>query len=97
MTDIPVILTIPAGIMAGEWIRRKDQRPRHRTDHSFARDRPAVVIRADLTDANLIRADLTDANLTGAFAVGAVFPAGYVASTQPDPNPDSSSGPPPAL
>lgn len=42
MTGIPVILTIPAGIMAGEWIRRKDQRPRNRTDHSFARDRPAV-------------------------------------------------------
>ena len=42
MTGIPVVLTIPAGIMVGGWIRRKDQRPSDKADHSFARDRPAV-------------------------------------------------------
>ena len=51
---------------------------------------------ANLTEANLTHADLTDANLTGAILTGAVLPAGYVGSTQPDPNPDSSSGPPSA-
>jgi hypothetical protein len=41
MTGIPVILTIPAGIMAGEWIRRKTNG--QGTEQIIrSRDRPAV-------------------------------------------------------
>jgi len=41
MTGIPVVLTIPAGTMAGGWIRRKDQR---QSDKQIIRlrGRPAV-------------------------------------------------------
>jgi uncharacterized protein YjbI with pentapeptide repeats len=56
----------------------------------------ATFIDADLQGANLADVIFEGADLTGANLTDAVLPAGYVRSTQPDPNPDSSSSPPSA-